>query len=105
MTLLQARGLTVSGRLNGAAVPVLRDLDLELAPGRVLGLVGESGAGKSMLGRAIAQLLPRHFAVTAGSLAFGGADLVAMPPPPAAPCSAATSPSSRRSRSPRSTRC
>jgi len=80
MTLLQARGLTVSGRLNGAAVPVLRDLDLELAPGRVLGLVGESGAGKSMLGRAIAQLLPRHFAVTAGSLAFGGADLVAMAP-------------------------
>ena len=34
-----------------------------LAPGKVLGLVGESGAGKSMVGRAIAQLLPPGFAV------------------------------------------
>jgi peptide/nickel transport system ATP-binding protein len=44
----------------------------------VLGLVGESGAGKSMVGRAIAQLLPPGFAVTGGSLEFSGSDLVAM---------------------------
>ena len=44
----------------------------------MLGLVGESGAGKSMVGRAIAQLLPPGFAVTGGALTFGGADLVTM---------------------------
>jgi oligopeptide/dipeptide ABC transporter ATP-binding protein len=44
----------------------------------VLGLVGESGAGKSMIGRAGAQLLPPGFAVTAGLLRFDGQDLVRM---------------------------
>jgi peptide/nickel transport system ATP-binding protein len=45
----------------------------------VLGLVGESGAGKSMVGRTIAQMLPPGFAVTGGRLLFAGRDLVAMP--------------------------
>jgi len=76
--ILQARDLTVSAALDGERVPVLRDLSLSLEAGRVLGLVGESGAGKSMVGRAIAQLLPPGFAVTAGSLAFAGRDLVTM---------------------------
>ena len=44
------------------------------------GLVGELGAGKSMIGRSIAQLLPRGFSVAGGSLAFAGEDLVAMQP-------------------------
>ena len=44
----------------------------------MLGLVGESGAGKSMVGRTVAQLLPQNFAVTAGSLSFAGTDLVTM---------------------------
>ena len=57
---------------------MLHDLSFALAPGSVLGLVGESGAGKSMVGRAIAQLLPPGFAATGGALTFGGADLVTM---------------------------
>ena len=43
-----------------------------LEPGKILGLVGESGAGKSMVGRTIAQLLPPGFAVTGGTLEFDG---------------------------------
>ncbi len=79
MSLLVARRLTVSAALGGISVPVIRSLDLSLAPGKVLGLVGESGAGKSMIGRAVAQLLPPGFAVTGGTLAFDGHDLVRMP--------------------------
>ncbi len=60
-------------------VPVLRNVDLSLAAGQVLGLVGESGAGKSMIGRVIARMLPAAFAVTGGSLTFDGANLLAMP--------------------------
>ena len=71
---LEARGLTVA--LGGAEV--LRDLSFVVRPGEVLGLVGESGAGKSMIGRVIGRNLPRGFAVTAGSLLFGGRDLVGM---------------------------
>ncbi len=79
MTLLVARRLTVSTVLGGVQAPVIRGLDLSLAPGKVLGLVGESGAGKSMIGRAIAQLMPAGFGVTGGTLAFDGRDLVRMP--------------------------
>jgi peptide/nickel transport system ATP-binding protein len=78
MSLLIADKLTVSATLGGERVPVLHDLSFALAPGKVLGLVGESGAGKSMVGRAIAQLLPGGFAATGGALTFGGADLVTM---------------------------
>src|SRR5271169_1993375 len=78
MLALQAKELTVSARIGGALVPAIRALSFALAPGKILGLVGESGAGKSMVGRTIAQLLPPGFAVTAGSLLFEGEDLVQM---------------------------
>ena len=61
-------------------VPAIRGLSFDLAPGEILGLVGESGAGKSMIGRAIAQLLPPGFGITAGSLLFEGENLLQMPP-------------------------
>src|SRR5581483_1985904 len=80
MLALEAKDLEVAGRIDGVAVPAIRALSFQLAPGKILGLVGESGAGKSMVGRAIAQLLPPGFAVTGGSLTFEGADLVHMPP-------------------------
>jgi peptide/nickel transport system ATP-binding protein len=73
---LEADGLSVAaGRMA-----VLRDVSFSVAPGQVLGVVGESGAGKSMIGRTIAQALPPGFAVHAGSLRFGGAELVGMEP-------------------------
>jgi peptide/nickel transport system ATP-binding protein len=80
VTVLQARDLAVTARLDGAIVPVIRELSFDLAPGKILGLVGESGAGKSMIGRAIAQLLPPGFAITAGSLSFAGEDLLRIAP-------------------------
>jgi peptide/nickel transport system ATP-binding protein len=78
MSLLVANDLTVSATLDGERVPVINGLSFALQPGKVLGLVGESGAGKSMVGRTVAQLLPPGFAVTGGSLAFSGNDLVTM---------------------------
>lgn len=78
MLTLQARDLEVTVRIGGAVVPAIRSLSFDLAPKKMLGLVGESGAGKSMVGRAIAQLLPPGFAIAGGSLMFDGADLVRM---------------------------
>ncbi|WP_367611371.1 ABC transporter ATP-binding protein [Massilia aurea] len=78
--LLEARGLCVAPRgVEGG--DVLRMIDFTLRPGRTLGLVGESGAGKSMLGRVIARQLPDNFAVSGGQLLFEGRDLLAMPAP------------------------
>jgi subfamily B ATP-binding cassette protein MsbA len=50
---------------------VLRDVDLDLAPGEVVALVGPSGAGKSTL----ASLLPRFFDPQRGAVRLGGVDL------------------------------
>jgi peptide/nickel transport system ATP-binding protein len=60
------------------ATNVLRGASLEVAPGEVRGLVGESGAGKSMLGRAVLGLLPANAAITSGSIGFEGRDLMSM---------------------------
>ncbi len=49
--------------LKIGATPILRDVDLDIAPGKVTGLVGESGSGKSMTALAIMQLLPKDSAV------------------------------------------
>ena len=80
MLALQAKNLTIGAKIDGAVVPAIRDLSFDLASGKILGLVGESGAGKTMVGRAIAQLLPAGFAVTSGSLLFEGEDMVRMAP-------------------------
>ena len=73
MSVLEADGLTVS---LADGTEVLRDLAFSVGRARVLGLVGESGAGKSMVGRAIAGYLPAGFRVGAGSLAFEDEDLI-----------------------------
>ena len=50
------RGLSKSFALNGAALPVLRDLDLSIHPGESLAIVGPSGCGKTTLLRLLAGL-------------------------------------------------
>jgi peptide/nickel transport system ATP-binding protein len=80
VSLLAARGLGVALRTRQGDLPVLRHIDIALEAGKVLGLVGESGAGKSMIGRTIAQMMPPGFVVNSGTLSFDGRDLVAMKP-------------------------
>ncbi|MDO5612819.1 MAG: dipeptide ABC transporter ATP-binding protein [Paracoccus sp. (in: a-proteobacteria)] len=58
--------------------PVLRDVDLRLAPGTITGLVGESGSGKSMTALAIMGLLP-HGARASGAVRLDGRDLLTLP--------------------------
>ncbi len=77
---LEADGVTVEAMLGHRRVAAIRDLSFTLPAGRVLGLVGESGAGKSMIGRAIAQALPPGFAVSFGHLRLGGEDLAKAAP-------------------------
>jgi len=77
-TVLSVQGLQVAIGKGVHAANVLRGVSLELRPGEVRGLVGESGAGKSMLGRAVLGLLPANAAITAGTITFAGRDLLAM---------------------------
>lgn len=70
--------VTVTARMSGRNIDVLRDISFSLAQGDIVGLVGESGAGKSMIGRVISGLLPDNFAVSAGKVVFDGTDLLAL---------------------------
>jgi ABC-type transport system involved in cytochrome bd biosynthesis fused ATPase/permease subunit len=71
---LELRGVSVT--YPGAAGPALRDLDLTVAPGEFLAVVGASGAGKSTL----AQLLVRVIAPTEGTIRVAGTDLADVDP-------------------------
>jgi peptide/nickel transport system ATP-binding protein len=61
------------------ATPILRGVNLSVPAGKVLGLVGESGGGKTMVGKAITDLLPQTARITGGSVRFRGRDLGTMP--------------------------
>ena len=73
--LLRLRDLRVTVDSRDGPVQAVRGVDLELPAGEVLGLVGESGCGKSMTALALMRLLPYHARLTAAELRFAGQDL------------------------------
>jgi peptide/nickel transport system ATP-binding protein len=77
MSALVIRNLSV--RLKKGP-PLLRRVSLELAPGQVRGLVGESGAGKSMIGKAVLGILPPSVEITGGEIWLEGTDLMRLSP-------------------------
>ena len=73
--ILQIDGLDVDFLTRRGTVHAARGVSLTVSPGEVLGLVGESGAGKSTIGNAIIDLLEAPGQVTAGSILFEGEEL------------------------------
>jgi peptide/nickel transport system ATP-binding protein/oligopeptide transport system ATP-binding protein len=80
--LLAIQGLTIAFQGEGAATTVVDTLDLALDAGRVLGLVGESGCGKSVTARSIMRLLDTPPTVyPKGAIRFAGEDLLQLDEP------------------------
>ena len=65
-------GLRVSLRRAAGDVPLVQDVSFQIEPGRVLGLVGESGAGKSLTAAALIGLVAPPVQITAGQLSLRG---------------------------------
>ena len=59
------------GTFGGAELVAVRDVSFAIEPGEIVSLIGESGSGKSTIGRMILRLAP----VTAGAIAFDGTDV------------------------------
>ncbi|WP_338892607.1 ABC transporter ATP-binding protein [Aeromonas rivipollensis] len=79
--ILEVRDLEVEFAVDDGKIKVLDGVSFQVAPGQTLGIVGESGCGKSVTSLAIMGLLPRpHGQVVAGSIRFQGEELLAMAP-------------------------
>ena len=78
-TLLDARGLGVTLRTGGGAVELVRDVDVAVDRGEIVGLIGESGCGKSLSSMALLKLLPANMEIR-GSVMFDGQDIGSLSP-------------------------
>ncbi len=77
--LLELKSLTVSFATDDGTVHAVDGIDLALRRGHTLGLVGESGCGKSVTSLAVMGLLPPENATIGGEVRFEGRDLLKVP--------------------------
>ena len=78
--LLDVRNLNVEFALRTGSVRAVRDVSFTLDKGERLGLVGESGAGKSVTGFSIINLISKPGFISAGSVLFKGTNLAELKP-------------------------
>ncbi|MDB5373166.1 MAG: transporter ATP-binding protein [Belnapia sp.] len=78
--LLELRGLQTRFRTSAGDFAAVDGVDLAVARGRTLGIVGESGCGKSVLSLSVMGLVPRPGRIAAGRVLLDGQDLLTLPP-------------------------
>ena len=76
--LLAVHGMSVAFAQAAGETVITRDVSFTVAPGERVGVVGESGCGKSVTGLALMGLLPRHTARVRGEIRFQGQDLTTL---------------------------
>ena len=74
--LLEVQDLDLEYQTHRGTVQALQGVQLRVRPGEVIGLVGESGCGKTSLARAITGVIPRNARITRGELRWQGVDLL-----------------------------
>jgi peptide/nickel transport system ATP-binding protein len=72
--LLDVQGMRVTYHTHMGALQALYDVDFYINPGEIVGIVGESGCGKSTIASALLRLLPPNGEITAGHIIFQGQD-------------------------------
>ncbi|MEP7379120.1 MAG: ABC transporter ATP-binding protein [Chloroflexota bacterium] len=75
-TLLEVRGLRTSFRLHEGTVRAVTGVDFSVKRGEILGLVGESGCGKSVTSLSIMRLIAKPGVIEGGEVMFDGEDLL-----------------------------
>jgi peptide/nickel transport system ATP-binding protein len=78
MPLLEVRDLHVEFAVQGATVRAVDGVSFQLEPGESLGLVGESGCGKTTTALAVMGLLPRNGRISSGSIKLNGEELTTL---------------------------
>ncbi|HEX9020346.1 MAG TPA: ABC transporter ATP-binding protein [Nitrospirota bacterium] len=80
MDLLDIQGLTTHFFTRSGVVKAVDNLSLKLSKGHVLGLVGESGCGKTVTALSILNLVPYPGRIVSGKIFFEGRDLLSLAP-------------------------
>ncbi|MEF2145806.1 MAG: ABC transporter ATP-binding protein [Desulfovibrionaceae bacterium] len=76
--LLEVKNLCVEFAMRNAVLRALRDVSFTIGKGERMGLVGESGAGKTLTGFSIIKLISKPGYISGGSILFEGLDLADM---------------------------
>jgi oligopeptide/dipeptide ABC transporter ATP-binding protein len=79
MAVIELRDLCIEYRLAAGVVRAVDGVSIALEEGEYLGLVGESGCGKSTIAKAILGILPGNGRVSAGEILYRGRDIARMP--------------------------
>jgi peptide/nickel transport system ATP-binding protein len=78
--LLEVRDLSLSFKTTRGALSVTRNVNFSIAPGERVGLVGESGCGKTVTGLSLLRLLPPQSACIQGDILLNGINLATLSP-------------------------
>ena len=76
---LMIDGLSVEATAGGRRVSIVEKVDVAVGKREIVGLIGESGSGKSITASAVLGLLPRNVRIAAGSIRLEGQELVGLP--------------------------
>jgi peptide/nickel transport system ATP-binding protein len=76
--ILECKNVSISYYTRAGAIPAVYDFNLTVMPGEAVGIVGESGCGKSTVALAIMQYMGRNGAITGGEIRFLGRDMRTM---------------------------
>ena len=86
---LDVRNLNVYFKTRGGRLNAVEGMNFHVNRGEVLGIVGESGCGKSVTSLAVMGLIEQPGGYTADTIEFMGSDIAALKPRSGAPCAAA----------------
>ncbi|WP_245578797.1 dipeptide ABC transporter ATP-binding protein [Cucumibacter marinus] len=76
---MKVENLSVGVTGRAGIKPILADISFEVAPQSVLGIIGESGSGKTVLSRALVNWISPPLTITGGAVHYGGRDLLKLP--------------------------
>ncbi|CAJ2376185.1 MAG: ABC transporter ATP-binding protein [Arenicellales bacterium IbO2] len=76
--ILECKDLCISYYTRAGEIPAVVDFSLTVQPGETIGIVGESGCGKSTVAMAIMQYMGHNGGITGGSIKFKGRDMTKM---------------------------
>jgi oligopeptide/dipeptide ABC transporter ATP-binding protein len=74
-TLLSVRDLEVGVERRRGTLPIVREVSFDIAPGEAVGIVGETGSGKTLTMLAVMRLLPPQVRLTGGEIRFEGREM------------------------------